>query len=172
MRLNFDSFEFDAGGLPRVYSLRVTPSHTSEGPVTVSILLDSCQRSAVAKWADRLGVEVVDVKPYQPEPGEPWVHTFEAVLEAGDCRVRVWTSLAVHEAPEPAAAEDPARGETATTALMHLGDLVAGEWAPACGQPHGADVTSERAAVTCPACLELLPPSRRPEPGLESDGGA
>jgi hypothetical protein len=58
---------------------------------------------------------------------------------------------------------------TVSTAPMHLGDLVAGEWAPACGQPYGADVTGERAAVTCPACVGLLAPGRRPEPEFTRD---
>ena len=95
MRLNFGSIEFDAKGLPRIYSLRVSPGLPGEGPLTVSILLESEQRAAVAKWADRLGVQVVvqvvDCKPYQSRPGGPWVQTFEAVREAEGYRVRVWT---------------------------------------------------------------------------------
>lgn len=101
MRLMFGSFEFDAKGLPRVFSLRVSPSYTGAGPVTVSILLDSCRRAAVEKWADRLGVEVVDLKPYQPRPGDGWTHTYEAVREDRDCRVRVWTALDLDEGATP-----------------------------------------------------------------------
>lgn len=93
MRLNFGSIEFDAKGLPRVFSLRVSPSYTSERKLTVSILLDSCQRSAVEKWAARLGVEVVDRPPYQSQPGARWTQTYEAVYEDADCRVKVWTSI-------------------------------------------------------------------------------
>jgi hypothetical protein len=108
MRLNFDSFEFDAKGLPRVFSLRVSPSYTGEGPVTVSILLDSCRRAAVAKWAARLGVEVADLTPYQSRPGDRWTHTYEAVLEDKACRVRVWTSLDLDAPAEPAGTQGPA----------------------------------------------------------------
>jgi hypothetical protein len=108
MRLYLGSFEFDAKGLPRVYSLRVTPSHTGEGPVTVSILLDSCKREAVAKWAARLGVEVVDRKPRLHRGGDRVTHTYEAVLESEGCRVKVWTSLDQNAPAEPLEAEDPA----------------------------------------------------------------
>lgn len=107
MRLNFGEIEFDAKGLPRIFSLRVSPSYTGSGPLTVSILLDSCQRAAVAKWADRLGAEVVDLKPYQSRPDARWTHTFEAVREVDGYRVRVWTSLDLDAPAQPAAAEDP-----------------------------------------------------------------
>lgn len=98
MRLNFGSIEFDAKGLPRIYSLRVSPGILGEGPVTVSILLDSNERAAVAKWAKRLGVQVVDCKPYRARPEYPWTQTFEAVHEAEGYRVRVWTSHELDDA--------------------------------------------------------------------------
>jgi len=112
MRLNFGSVDFDAKGLPRVFSLRVTPSYTGEGPVTVSILLDSCQRSAVAKWAARLGVEVVDCKPHVHSGGDRVTYTYEATLESGGTRVKVWTSLD-QDAPADLAAVECVCGCTA-----------------------------------------------------------
>lgn len=93
MRLNFGPIEFDAKGLPRIYSLRVSPGILGEGPLTVSILLESDERAAVAKWAKRLGVQVVDCEPYRARPEYPWTRTFEAVHEAEGYRVRVWTSM-------------------------------------------------------------------------------
>jgi len=107
MRLNFNAFEFDAKGLPRIFSLRVTPSYTGEGPVTVSILLDSCRRAAVEKWATRLGVEVVDLPPRHNRQIDRWTHTFEAVLEDKECRVKVWTSVDLDAPADPAAAQCP-----------------------------------------------------------------
>lgn len=102
MRLNFGSIEFDTKGLPRAYSLRVSPSYIDGKPLTVSILLESEQRAAVAKWAARLGAEVVDLDPHQPRPGGPWVQTYEAVREAEGYRVRVWTATDLDEPREAA----------------------------------------------------------------------
>lgn len=107
MRLNFGEIEFDTKGLPRIFSLRVSPSYSSERTLTVSILLDSCQRAAVAKWAGRLGVDVVDRKPYQSRPDARWTHTFEAVREVEGYRVRVWTSLDLDAPAQPVEVEDP-----------------------------------------------------------------
>ena len=102
MRLNFGEIEFDTKGLPRIFLLRANPSYT-DNRVEVSILLDSCQRAAVAKWAGRLGAQVVDRKPYQSRPGDRWTHTFEAVREVEGYRVRVWTSLDLDAPAEPVA---------------------------------------------------------------------
>lgn len=79
-------------------------------------------------------------------------------------------NLGANWAHHVAAQRNPVGGDAAAPAApMHLGDLVAGEWTPACGLPYGADVTSERAAVACPACLELLPPARRTGPEFTPD---
>ena len=151
MRLNINAFEFDAKGLPRVFSLRVSPSYTGEGPVTVSVLLDSCERSAVAKWAKRMGVEVVDVKPYQSRPGERWTHTYEAVREERDCRLRVWTSKDLDASAGPAAASAdgtamhwPAPG-LRTTTMCDGEPLAAGSFAVL------------ESDVTCPRCRAQFP---------------
>lgn len=183
MRLNFNAFEFDAKGLPRVFSLRVSPSCTGEGPVTVSILLDSCERSAVAKWAKRMGVEVADLKPYQSRPGDRWTHTYEAVLADKECRVRVWTSLD-QDAPADLTAVECLCGCTA--AFCRCSDPEACSCKPACpvcdrdqdaaeaamhwpalglrtttmcdGEPLTADAFAVlEADVTCPRCRALLP---------------
>lgn len=148
MRLNFNSFEFDAKGLPRVFSLRVSPSYTGEGPVTVSILLDSCQRSAVEKWADRLGVEVVDLPPHLHSDGTRVTHTYEAVLDDKECRVKVWTSLDQDAPAEPVEAGTamhwPAPGLRTTTICD--------------GEPLGAEAFAVlESDVTCPRCRALLP---------------
>jgi hypothetical protein len=97
MRLNFGEIDFDTKGLPRIYSLSVSPAYTDKNSLIVRILLDSCQRAAVAKWADRLGVPVVDRKPYQSRPAARWTHTFEAVREVEGYRVKVWTSIDLDE---------------------------------------------------------------------------
>jgi hypothetical protein len=151
MRLMLDVFELDTKGLPRVFSLRVSPSRTGDGPMTVSILLDSCQRSAVAKWAARLGVEVVDLKPFQSRPGDRWTHTFEAVREVDGYRVRVWTSLDLDAPSEPI--EDPAAGETA----LHW-PAPGLDTATLCqGEPLTREVFAAREPdVTCPQCRALL----------------
>ena len=154
MRLNFDSFEFDAAGLPRVYSLRVTPNYTGTGPVIVSILLDSCRRSAVEKWAKRLGVEVVDCKPHLHSGGDRVTYTYEATLQADGCRVRVWTSFdqdVPAEAADETAMHWPAPGLRTTTMCD--------------GEPLTREAFAVNASdVTCPQCRALLPA----EPG----GGA
>jgi hypothetical protein len=153
MRLMLDLFDLDTKGLPRVFSLRVTPSRTGDRPTTVSILLDSCQRAAVAKWAARLGVEVVDLKPFRSRPDSRWTHTFEAVREVDGFRVRVWTSVDLDAPAEPI--EDSATGETAlhwpargldTTTLCQ-------------GEPLTREVFAGRESdVTCPHCRALLTP--------------
>lgn len=150
MRLNLGSFEFDAKGLPRVFSLRVSPSYTGEGPVTVSILLDSCRRSAVEKWAERLGVEVVDCTPILHAGGSRVTHTYQATLESEGCRVKVWTSLDQDAPAEPAADETamhwPAPGLRTTTMCD--------------GEPLGAEAFADRESdVTCPRCRMLLDPA-------------
>jgi hypothetical protein len=146
MRLNFDLFEFDTKGLPRIFSLRCSPRRTGNG-VQVSILLDSCQRAAVAKWAARLGVEVVDLKPYQSRPGDRWTHTYEAVWQDGDCRVRVWTSIDLDAPAEPvadqAAMHWPAPGLQITTLCQ--------------GEPLTRETFADRSSnVTCPQCRAIL----------------
>lgn len=148
MRLTLGSMEFDAKGLPRVFSLRVSPSYTGQGPVTVSVLLDSCRRSAVEKWAERLGVEVVDCKPVLHTGGTRVTHTYEATLESEGCRVKVWTSLDQDAPAEPAADETlmhwPAPGLNTTTMCD--------------GEPLGAESFAERESdVTCPRCRALFP---------------
>lgn len=127
MRLNFGSIEFDAKGLPRIYSLRVSPSFTDTGPLVVSILLERCDRAAVEKWAARLGVEVADRPPFQSRPDARWTHTYEAVREDDGIRVKVWTSIELDEpavpvAPEVPAADGKAAGLPAILALVDATD--------------------------------------------------
>lgn len=134
MRLNFGSIEFDGKGLPRIFSLRVSPSITGTGPLVVSILLDRCDRAAVEKWAARLGVEVVDRPPFQSRPGARWTCTYEAVREDDGIRVKVWTSIDLDEPTMPVEAVGPvadgkAAGLPAILALVDAADPDTVVWA-------------------------------------------
>ena len=109
MHLNFGPLQINTKALPRIYLLRVNPSHTDDR-VNVNILLGSEQRAAVAKWAARLETQVVDCAPYQASPGERWTHVFEAVRVVEGYCVRVWTCLDLDE-PTRAGHDQPAAQE-------------------------------------------------------------
>lgn len=100
MHLNIGPLEINTRGLPRVFSMRVSPSPAGDR-VNVNILLQSEQRAAVAKWAQRLGTQVVDGAPYQSRPGERWTQPFETVREVEGYRVRVWTCIDLDESTRP-----------------------------------------------------------------------
>jgi hypothetical protein len=94
MNLVFGSIEIDTKGLPRPLVVNVGRPYTEGGPVWVHIALEDGKRSAVEKWAARLGVEVVEsVRPIYT--GDPMPLHIAAEVEADGYRVTVYIRTAL-----------------------------------------------------------------------------
>lgn len=99
MLLSFGPVQIDTRDLPAVYRIGVD-SVGADPLVRVDILLADDQRSAIARWAEHLGVPVVEHEVRPSYANDLLTRQLEAVLQAGGWRVRVWTRVAA-KAPGP-----------------------------------------------------------------------